>query len=203
MPDKPEIISPQYGPFVFVDITHAYDDKGNQIDLEKVKSICRCGKSHYKPGCDGSHCKEEFVNKKEADRKKDSVKSYKGKDITIYDNRCICSHDGSCTKLLPSVFKNNERPWIDPNGASPGEIIDVIEKCPSGALSFSLGSKRYKEFGQTIEKVIFIEDGPVAVEGGIKFKDYGESQPECAEHYTLCRCGKSKNKPFCDGNHDE
>ncbi|MDY0362320.1 MAG: CDGSH iron-sulfur domain-containing protein [Desulforegulaceae bacterium] len=196
------ITSSHYGPFQFVNIEEAFDSSGKKVELEKVASICRCGKSKYKPNCDGSHCNEAFANEKDDDRISDKVKDYVGENIIIHDNRGICCHDGSCTKFLPEVFKMNERPWIDPDGASPGKIIEVIQKCPSGALSFTLGTKRYKEFGQKTEKVIFIEEGPIQVEGGIEFLDYSGSAPECSEHYTLCRCSKSKNKPFCDGSHD-
>lgn len=202
MADEKKIItSSKYGPFQFINISQA-DNNGKTVQFSKVESICRCGQSKYKPNCDGSHCKENFVNEKEEDRKKDKVKDYKGENITIHDNRGICCHDGACTKLLPEVFRQTERPWIDPDGASPGIIIEVIEKCPSGALTFSLGSKRYKDFGQNEQLVKFVKDGPIEIEGGIEFIDCDGSIPECEEHYTLCRCGKSKNKPFCDGSHD-
>ncbi|MGM0418319.1 MAG: (4Fe-4S)-binding protein [Thermodesulfobacteriota bacterium] len=197
------ITSSQYGPFQFVNIKEAYDDSGKKVEFDKVASVCRCSKSKYLPHCDGSHCNENFVNEKDDNRKKDVVKDYKGENITIHDNRGVCSYDGSCIKELPEVFKKNERPWIDPDAASPGKIIEVIEKCPSGALSFSLGSKKYKEFGQEKQRVVFIKDGPAQVEGHIDFIDYADSKPECSEHYTLCRCSKSANKPFCDGSHEE
>lgn len=56
------------------------------------------------------------------------------KKITIHDKRKICSHAAECVNNLPSVFRLNSRPWIDPDGASSEEIIDSIRKCPSGAL---------------------------------------------------------------------
>ena len=200
---KGEILSPHYGPFVFADVDKAYESDGKEVIFENVASVCRCGQSKYKPHCDGSHSKEGFVNEKDEERKKNNVKDYEGENITIHDNRSVCCHDGSCVELLPEVFRKSCTPWINPDGSSPGKIIKVIEKCPSGALSFSLGSKKYCEFGQKTEKVIFVKDGPVKVEGKIEFKDYQSDKPECSEHYTLCRCGKSKNKPFCDGTHDD
>lgn len=199
--DKGEIISAQYGPFQIVDVKNSVDSHGKEVELKKVESICRCGKSKYYPYCDGSHGEAGFVCEKSEDRTPDKVKDYVGKDITIHDNRGVCSHDGSCIRLLPEVFRKDGRPWINPDGACISKIIDTIEKCPSGALSFTIGKRRYQEWGQQNEKITFVENGPIKVEGGIKLKSFDESNPECKEHYTLCRCGKSKNKPFCDGSH--
>ncbi len=198
---KPEIISAEYGPFQLVDIDNVYGEDKSKIEIDRVVSFCRCGESKHKPFCDGSHGNAEYVCKKEDDRIPDKVRDYKANDIVIHYNRGICSHDGACTKLLPSVFNIEEKPWITPDGAGIGEIIKVIEKCPSGALSFTLGSKRYQEFGQTEAKLLIKKDGPMEVQGNIELKSFDNSKPECKEHYTLCRCGKSKNKPFCDGTH--
>lgn len=198
-----EIISSQYGPFIVVDVKLIYDSDYNKVETPRVVSICRCGLSLSKPFCDGSHHNAGYVCQKSKDRVKDQVKDYVGKDITIHDNRGVCSHDGSCIRFLPQVFQKNERPWINPDGASVGEIIEVIEKCPSGALSFTLNKKRYQEWGQEEQEIIFEKDGPIIVKGGIELKDYNNCTPECKEHYTLCRCGNSKNMPFCDGSHRE
>jgi len=86
----------------------------------------------------------------------------------------VCAHDTSCTTLLPAVFDIRKRPWINPDGASVKEIIETVEKCPSGALSYTIGSR-------------MIDDQ--------------RNGPEPKEHCTLYRCGESENKPFCDGTH--
>ena len=203
--EQGEIISAKYGPFEVVDIEKACDCDGKEIKLERVDSICRCGKSKYRPYCDGSHHKAKFENKKEDGRAPDRVKDYVGENLTIHDNRGVCSHDGSCIKYLPEVFRKYKRPWIDANGCDDIEkIIEVIKMCPSGALSYTIkGKERVQEFGLNEEKLIFEKDGPIKVQGNIKLKDVDSCEPECKEHYTLCRCGKSKNKPFCDGSHLE
>jgi uncharacterized Fe-S cluster protein YjdI len=76
---------------------------------------------------------------------KDKRKSYVGKIITIHDNRRICSHAAECVNNLPSVFKLNSRPWIDPGAAEVEEIADTIKKCPSGALSYSINGIEYRD----------------------------------------------------------
>lgn len=196
----PQIIFTKYSPYMITDLKFLVDESGNQLETGPVISLCRCGYSAYRPYCDGSHAKVGFVGEKADDRTPDKLKDYKGKDITIHDNRGVCCHDGSCIKLLPSVFRSKERPWINPDGASVGEIIDVIEKCPSGALSYTIGTRRYQDLDDG-PAVKAIENGPLYVTGGIVIKDDMQSKPECQEHYTLCACGKSKNKPFCDGSH--
>ena len=108
-------------------------------------ALCRCGASTSKPFCDGSHGRIGFTDEKDSDRVPDCVKDYAGRNITIHDNRGVCSHDGACIRGLPGVFDREAKPWIDPNGAARHEIIETIERCPSGALSYSLEGKRYKD----------------------------------------------------------
>ncbi len=130
------------------------------------------------------------------------LKDYQGTEITIHDNRGICCHDGSCVKLLPKVFRRHEKPWINPNGAIVEEIIEVVKKCPSGALSYTIESKRYKNL-DTEPMIKVSKNGPLEIKGFILLKDDEKSKPESEEHFCLCRCGGSKNKPFCDGSHHE
>jgi hypothetical protein len=82
----------------------------------------------------------------------------------------------------PEKFKG---PWIDPDAAEVEEIADMINKCPSGALSYSVS-----------------KDGPYLITGGVELMgdniEFGDGASK--EHYTLRRCGASQNKPFYDGN---
>jgi hypothetical protein len=72
--------------------------------------------------------------------------------------------------------------------------------CPSGALSYTKEGILYKNQDRS-PSLSVTKDGPYHVVGGVKFKDPGGNTPESKEHYTLCRCGASKNKPFCNGDH--
>ncbi len=199
----PMIVTTKYSNYLVTDLETLEKSDGSQLKTDPVTALCRCGNSKHKPFCDGSHNDNGGLNEvKKEGGMPDKVKAYEGKDITIYDNRGVCSFDASCTRLLPSVFKKEERPWIDPDGASVAEIIDTIEKCPSGALSYGIGSRRYQDLKRE-PAIQARKDGPLEITGGILLKDDQGSQPESSEHYTLCRCGKSKNKPFCDGEHEE
>lgn len=63
-----------------------------------------------------------------------SRKSYVGTAVTISFDPDVCQHSGNCTRGLAAVFDAERRPWIDPDGASPEEVIAQVGRCPSGAL---------------------------------------------------------------------
>lgn len=93
-------------------------------------------------------------------------------------------------------------PWIDPNGATAEAIIATIQKCPSGALSYSIDTVEYRDQPR-LPMVTVTHNGPYAVTGGVELAGEVWGAEASTEHYTLCRCGASKNKPFCDGSHWE
>ena len=163
-------------------------------------ALCRCGGSANKPFCDGTHAKIGFSSAKLEGRVEDKREDYQGKTITIHDNRGICAHAGRCTDGLPSVFRLKEEPWIDPDATSADEIIATIQKCPSGALSYSVDDVEHRD--RDGEPTIFVApNGPYVVSGGPDRLDTTRLGGTSKEHFTMCRCGGSKNKPFCDGTH--
>ncbi|MGD2086676.1 MAG: CDGSH iron-sulfur domain-containing protein [Candidatus Aminicenantes bacterium] len=199
---KPEIVFTKNTPYMVSDLKNFYNSRGEPLESKPVMTLCRCGESKNKPYCDGSHVAEGIDGEKKPGRPKDKVRSFAGKDITIHDNRGVCSHDRSCVNLLPAVFERGRRPWINPDGAGVKEIATVIEKCPSGALSYTIGNITCTNLDR--EPAIKVaKNGPLEITGGILLKDDMNSKPQSPEHYTLCRCGGSKNKPFCDGTHHE
>jgi uncharacterized Fe-S cluster protein YjdI len=79
-------------------------------------ALCRCGACNNKPFCDGTHSTIGFSSNNLGDGGKDKRRrNYTGKNITIYDNRPICSNAEHCVKNLSTVFKLNAKPWIDPH----------------------------------------------------------------------------------------
>ncbi|MBN1534547.1 MAG: CDGSH iron-sulfur domain-containing protein [Spirochaetes bacterium] len=197
---KPRIIFTRLSPYMVTDLEHFEDHGGNRIDTAPVMELCRCGESCRKPFCDGSHSRAGFVGDKREGRLPDRVKSYRGAGITIHDNRGVCSHDAACIRCLPQVFRKELRPWIDPDGAVVEEIIRIIERCPSGALSYSIGGRHFRDQKRN-PRIRVSKYGPLEITGGIILKDDMESVPASREHYALCRCGKTRNAPFCDGSH--
>ena len=215
---KPKISPLPNGPYYLVNdmepkvVENLQNSKGEPLSMVSGVALCRCGASNNKPFCDGTHATIGFSseNKIPGDDNNgteykviDKRKSYIGKEITIHDNRKICSHASECVNNLSSVFKLNSRPWINPDSARTDEIIDTIRKCPSGALSYSIDGIEYRDPNGSEPMVTVSKNGPYLIIGGIDL--IGENikwgDGASKEHYTLCRCGASSNKPFCDGMH--
>jgi len=199
MDKKISIATSPNGPLVVKNLANLTEANGNSFSIKKkAVALCRCGNSKNKPFCDGQHGKIGWSSEKSHDRQPRNIDSYNGKKITIHDDRGICSHAGFCTAGLPKVFQMRTEPWINPDAETVEEIIKTIKKCPSGALSYSIDGILYNKFSK-YPKIRIIKDGPYFVNGSIEF--YDKDRPETENHYVLCRCGNSKNKPFCDGNH--
>lgn len=180
-----------------------YNSRGEEISCGRKVKLCRCGASKKMPFCDKTHEEIGFSGGRETDRNNDRRRDYVGKRITIHDNRCVCSHARFCIDELPSVFRLGERPWIDPDAAEPERIIEVIEKCPSGALSYSVDGVEHRD--QDREPSITVtRNGPYCVVGGIEVVgEEPRAEKASTEHCACCRCGTSKNMPFCDGSHSD
>ena len=98
------------------------------------------------------------------------------------------------------MFLEDGKPWIVPDGAAMEKVIETIRKCPSGALSYALNG--IEAVPDSREPMVTVtKDGPYAVTGGVELVGVSFGDGASKEHYTLCRCGQSKNKPFCDGSH--
>jgi CDGSH-type Zn-finger protein len=196
------------GPYLVTNAENLQNSRGEHIPTRPQMALCRCGGSAIKPFCDGTHARIGFTSKKEPDRVPDRRDTYTGEQITILDNRGICAHSGLCTDNLASVFRLGQEPFGDPNGARMEEIIAAVRNCPSGALSYAIGGIECRdEVDQVREPTILVsKDGPYRITGGIPLEDeYGKDEQRAQgsprEHYSLCRCGQSKNKPFCSGMH--
>lgn len=187
------------GPLVLKNLQSLTEANGNSYPVKKSSiALCRCGHSNSKPFCDGTHGKVGWTDDKMEGRQPRKTDNYIGKTITIHDDRGICSHAGFCTDGLPKVFQMRVEPWINADAESVEKIIQTIKKCPSGALSYSIDGVLYNRFSEHPE-INITEDGPYVVKGTIELQD--DDHPESIEHYALCRCGNSINKPFCDGQH--
>jgi CDGSH-type Zn-finger protein/truncated hemoglobin YjbI len=183
---------------------------GQSLPVRPQLALCRCGASDIKPLCDGSHAGIGFTGGKDPQRVPDRRDTYAGQQVTVYDNRGLCQHSGYCTGRLATVFRQGEEPFVTPSGGRMDEIIRAVRDCPSGALSYGIDEAEAREqadWGNTRDPVIEItRDGPYRVTGGIPLTDgQGQDEPRNAggsrEHYALCRCGHSQNKPFCSGMH--
>ena len=204
----PEISIENNGPYVVSNLDHLVDWLGQEIPLQGQTSLCRCGQSGNKPFCDGSHVAAKFNGEKDPNRVADKRDVYEGQQIEIFDNRGICAHSGFCTDRLSSVFHVGADPFITPSGGRMDEIIQAVRACPSGALSYAIDHVEARvQVDQDRTPVIEVsKDGPYRVTGGVRVldesgNDVPRAQGSSREHFSLCRCGHSQNKPFCSGMH--
>jgi uncharacterized Fe-S cluster protein YjdI/CDGSH-type Zn-finger protein len=124
------------------------------------------------------------------------------KDITVHYNRLLCFHASECATRLKSVFDPLRKPWIMPDNGSGAEVISVVKACPSGALSYSLdGQEPQHEVGED-EGIDIEKDGPFRVVG-VPLASPRPAKGASLDKFVLCRCGPSKNKPYCDGSHHD
>ena len=195
------VIEPkENGPYLVKNLQSLRNSKGTDILPDKeTLALCRCGKSNKKPFCDGTHNEISFSSDTD-NPSAGKWQDYVGSQITIHDNRHLCAHAGKCTDGLPGVWRMGKEPWIDPDGADVEAIIAVIDQCPSGALSYSIAGKHIDQENMT-DGISISKDGPYDVSGEIALKDPSRDTDDVHGRYSLCRCGASKNKPFCDGSH--
>ena len=189
------------GPYLVTGVVNMVSSNGQRLKARPQMALCRSGGSANKPFCDGTHARIGFESKKLDGRLPDRRDNYVAGTVTIHDNRAICQHAGFCTDGLPGVFRTHDDPFVDPAAAAADAIIAQVRQCPSGALSYSIDGVEHRD-QEREGKIAISKDGPYRVTGGIRLEG-GDPWAEGAstEHYALCRCGGSKNKPFCDGTH--
>ncbi len=190
------------GPLLVSKMSRLINEAGEEVETKEVYALCRCGGSENKPFCDGTHKRNGYSSHRETGKLLDRYRAYEGEKVRVEDDRTICAHAKHCVTDLPEVFNVEGRPWITPDGASVEAITELTHKCPSGALlAFVEGERADK--AATEERITIAKDGPYEVEGPIELQIDKELRPPVSDRYTLCRCGASKNKPYCDGSHLE
>jgi CDGSH-type Zn-finger protein len=161
------------------------------IDTPDTVFLCRCGGSSTKPICDGSHASNGFTaDDGEAGTYDERSKVLGGQQVTVRDDRSICVHAAFCTNKVTNVWK------MAKSGADDHEIVAMIDRCPSGALT-------YDKEPLLPQEIAAVADGPLWVTGGVSISLAEGTTLETRNRVTLCRCGASKTKPLCDGSHIE
>jgi CDGSH-type Zn-finger protein/truncated hemoglobin YjbI len=196
------------GPYLVTNVDTLKTWLGEDIPTRPQMALCRCGNSANKPFCDGTHARIDFTSKKDPKRVPDRRDTYAGTAVTILDNRGICAHSGFCTDRLSSAFHAGQDTFVTPSGARMDDLVRAVRSCPSGALSYAIdGVEARSQVDRVRPPAIEVsKDGPYRITGGIEIKDgQGNDEPRntgsSREHYSLCRCGHSLNKPFCSGMH--
>ena len=213
-----EIKITKNGPYIVIGSIPIYketitcDEKGistgfknkEKIKTDETYTLCRCGESKNKPFCDGSHIDAEFDGTEIASKKiyEESLTTFETNKLKLEDAIELCDHSRFCQQaggIRDLMEKGDEE--------SIALAKEEAANCPSGRLLLW-----DKETGESTEidydkEIVILYDqgknceGPIWVKGSISVKSEDGDFYEERNRVTLCRCGKSKHKPFCDGNH--
>ena len=130
----------------------------------------------------------------------DGVDYIEGRDLTLIYEGKKCIHSRFCVTLGPKVFIANVKgPWINPDAMSTEALTEIAHLCVSGAIRYKRKDGQPDEAPPPVNLVSVREGGPYAIRADIRL----DGAPAISHRLTLCRCGASKNKPFCDGSHHE
>jgi CDGSH-type Zn-finger protein/uncharacterized Fe-S cluster protein YjdI len=128
-------------------------------------------------------------------------RTYETGEIRVHWDSARCIHTGICLRALPDVFDVNRRPWVDIDAAAADEVADTVERCPTGALRYERLDGAEGEVPERPTQVIPIQDGPLLMIGDLQVEQPDGTPVTHEARLTLCRCGLSRNQPFCDNSH--
>ena len=127
-------------------------------------------------------------------------KTFTGPNVVMTDDPTLCVHAGFCGTRLTNVWKMVKKA-DDPEVKT--RLQEMVANCPSGRLEISQTEDGKLEEPEYVPSVATIPNGPLWVRGGVEIQTMDGFTYEIRNRVTLCRCGQSKNKPFCDGTHVE
>jgi CDGSH-type Zn-finger protein/uncharacterized Fe-S cluster protein YjdI len=131
------------------------------------------------------------------------VHAFEGDALRVTWSRRRCIHAAACVFHQPDVFQPGRRPWIELSGGDAAEITRVVTLCPTGALHTVGADGEPDEALPEQNLVVLTRNGPTYVRGDVEVLDE-QGAPRLADtRLAACRCGRSANKPFCDGSHRE
>jgi CDGSH-type Zn-finger protein/uncharacterized Fe-S cluster protein YjdI len=127
---------------------------------------------------------------------------YPGSNAEVSWHGGLCIHIGECGRAKGELFIGGRQPWCQPDAASNEEVKDVIMRCPSGALSVEFSDGSVAETANSENTINVAYNGPLFVRGQLDIDGAPAGAPALKFRAALCRCGLSKNKPFCDNSHE-
>jgi CDGSH-type Zn-finger protein len=183
--------------------------KGAFLETKDSYILCRCGASLKKPFCDGRHKQVNFDGSETADVRSIRERQYivpGGVNIIVRFDPSLCMDSGfcgnrkaNCGQMVAGTADTNIR----------SQVIAMVERCPSGALTYSMTEGEAEIEPDLPPQIAYTTEitssgpieGPLWVTGSIPV-ERADGQPlEARPRVTLCNCGRSKNKPLCDGKH--
>lgn len=177
----------------------SFDSSANPV------ALCRCGCSNHKPFCDGSHVHVDWEPKETSSKRPllEKAEEIEGPALLLADNEKYCAFARFCDAY--------GRVWNIVEKARTEEEKELVRHevghCPSGRLvvwdkqTDKVFEPPFKPSISLIEDPGIKVSGPIWVKGGIRIESADGKSYEIRNRVTLCRCGQSSNKPFCDGTH--
>ncbi len=175
--------------------------EGVSPDLARIAAALDVGKdASTAPLPDAAPVKNNVITSAvEETNPTSNVEVAKGTNLTVYFEGKRCIHARFCVLQAPTVFMaNTPGDWIIPDAMDVERLVAVAENCPSGAITYVRHDNRPDEAPPPVNVVRLRENGPYAVHADMDLAGQGPMK-----RATLCRCGASKNKPFCDNSHIE
>ena len=179
--------------------------EGRILPQQESYFLCRCGKSKKAPYCDGTHGKVGFCGEETASKKPYSERITditEGSSIKILDDD-RCAYARFCHRKAGSVWELTEK---DNDPFMRSEAIKAATECPAGRLeAVSLNGEKLEKIYEP--EIIILQDptqdasAGIFVKGPIVIESADGNEYEVRNRVTLCRCGESGNKPFCDATH--
>jgi CDGSH-type Zn-finger protein/uncharacterized Fe-S cluster protein YjdI len=128
-------------------------------------------------------------------------RTYENDAIAVHWDASKCIHTGRCLRALPSVFDTGRRPWVEIDAADADAVAAAVETCPSGALWYERRDGAGAERPRDPTVVVPATNGPLVVMGNVSVKTPDGDELGSEPRLTLCRCGATRNPPYCDNSH--
>lgn len=129
--------------------------------------------------------------------------TYPGKKIDVEWQGSLCIHIGECGRAKGELFTGGRQPWCQPDLASDEEVEDVVLRCPTGALTYRHKDDSNTEKASQDNTIHVAYNGPLYFRGDLAIEGAPSDAHGLAFRAALCRCGHSRNKPFCDNSHED
>jgi CDGSH-type Zn-finger protein/uncharacterized Fe-S cluster protein YjdI len=131
------------------------------------------------------------------------IYTYQGEQVDVHWDERLCIHIGECGRAEGELFIGGRKPWCQPDLVPVAEVVDVCNRCPTGALTFTRKDGGPGESADETNTVVVSTNGPYYVRGNLRVDGATDDMEGVNLRAALCRCGASKNKPFCDNTHQE
>ena len=129
------------------------------------------------------------------------ITTYEGEEVDVTWDGRLCIHVGECGRADGELFMGGRNPWCAPDVTGVEDVVDVVERCPTGAL-VHLRKDGKRETAADENTIVVSNNGPLYAKGDLHIEGAPDDAPGLSFRAALCRCGQSKNKPFCDNSHE-